>query len=42
MPYLVLFFLTKSQIINETQSKPISLKYFGLYKYEKIAVRGNK
>ena len=37
MLYLVL--LPKSQNINETQSKLISLKYFGLFKFEKITVR---
>ena len=41
MLYLVLFFLTKSQNINETPIK-ISLKYFGLFKFEKIAVRENQ
>ena len=45
MLYLVLFFLTKSQIrsqiSNETPMKT-SLKYFGLFKFEKIAVRENK
>ena len=39
MLYLVLFFLTKYKKINETRSKPICIKYFGLFKFEKIAVR---
>ena len=42
MLYLVLFLLTKSQNINETPIKTISLEYFGLFKFEKIAVCENK
>ena len=43
MLYLVLFFLTKSKDINETSIKTyIPLKYFELFKFEKIPMSENK